>query len=443
MAHPVLGNVIKAGKEQGWFDSRDKLVAAVSGGGDSVAMLLALEETYPGPIIVAHLEHGIRDLSSREDAKFVAELCERKGFQSIFRSIPVPSMRRKGESLEEAGRRLRYEFLEEARMVNGAAWIAVGHNSDDVVETMLINLLRGTGLPGLCGLPGRRGRIVRPLVYCSRSELRDYLSVREQTWREDETNQDARYLRNRIRNELVPLFSKNYGISFPERMLSLRENLLPLKDFSEQRGLANSRLLRRNLPLSLSAWDLGTLRKIGRFERAELFRSEAARLGLGTLEQRKMQKLLDLLEGGQGWRFQWESTLEVRCGGGYAALVDRDILDAESPLSLALDGNMGSLRWGPGKFVWEKAGSAFPAFSDFSALLPVSANPPLIEAAGQAKCLEKNSGIPWFYRKCWPTVLFGDKMSWTPFWGRKREPLDIPCGCLRITYCPDQYTGVA
>lgn len=443
MAHPLLGKVIRAGKEQGWIDSREKLVAAVSGGGDSVAMLLALEEIYPGPILVAHLEHGMRDITSREDARFVAGLCERKGLQSFFRSLPVPSMRRRGESLEEAGRRLRYDFLEEVLAINGAAWIAVGHNSDDVVETMLINLLRGTGLPGLCGLPGKRGNIVRPLVYCSRSELRDYLDAREQGWREDETNEDTRYLRNRIRNELIPFLSRDYGSSFRERMLSLRENLLPLKVFSEGRGQVNSGLLRRNLPLALSAWDLKTLRKLERFERAEVFRSDAARLGLGALDQRKMHKLLDLVDGGQGWRFQWESALEIRCGGGYAALVDRDVLDAESPLSLALDGNMGSLRWGPGKFVWEKAGSAFPAFTDFSALVPVSAQSPFIEPAGRASSIEKGPALPWFYRKCWPTVLFGDKMSWTPFWGRKRKTFETPCSCLRITYCPDQHTGVA
>ncbi len=443
MAHPVLGNLIRAGKEQGWIDSREKLVAAVSGGGDSVAMLLALEETYPGPILVAHLEHGMRDLSSREDARFVAELCERKGFQSFFRSLPVPSMRRQGESLEEAGRRLRYEFLEEVLTVNGASWIAVGHNSDDVVETMLINLLRGTGLPGLCGLPGRRGKIVRPLVYCSRSELRDYLYARGQDWREDETNEDKRYLRNRIRNELIPFISKNYGASFTERMLSLRENIMPLKSFSETRGNICSKILRRNLPLAISAWDLDSLRKIGRFERAEVFRSDAARLGLKTLDQRKMHKLLDLVDAGQGWRFQWESTLEVRCGGGYAALVDRNVLDAECPPSLALCGYRGSLRWGPGKIVWEETGPAFPAFSDFSALIPILARPPVIEPAGQVSCLEGSSAVPWFYRKCWPTVLFGDKMSWTPFWGKKRETAEKSCPCLRVTYCPEQYTGVA
>ena len=443
MAHPLLEKVVRAGKEQGWLDSGEKLVAAVSGGGDSVAMLLALEEIYPGPILVAHLEHGMRAISSREDARFVAELCERKGLQSFFLSLSVPSLRIRGESLEEAGRRLRYEFLEEVLVKNDAAWISVGHNSDDVVETMLINLLRGTGLPGLCGLPGKRGKIVRPLIYCSRSELRDYLAAMGQGWREDETNEDTRYFRNRIRNELIPFLTKNYAASFTERMLSLRDNLLPLKIFSEGRGDLASRLLRRNLPLALSAWDLGSLRKLGRFERAEVFRSDAARLGLGTLDQRKMLKLLDLVEAGQGWTFQWEGTLEIRSGGGYAALVDRGVLDAESPPKTVLFGDSGSLRWGPGVIVWDTNVSAFPAFSDFSALIPVTADPPLIEAAGQAKCLETNSAVPWFYRKCWPTVLFGDKMSWTPFWGRKRELLDASRPCLRVTYHPDHYTGVA
>ena len=248
MEHPVIKKTRTAGRQQGWIDSTEALVAAVSGGGDSVALLEALRETYKGQIIVAHLEHGIRGKSSVSDAEFVEDLSRKMNLESVVRSVDVPRRRRRGESTEEAARRIRYGFLEEVRAAFGAAWIAVGHNSDDVVETMLLNLLRGTGVTGLCGLLGRRGAIVRPLIHCSRLDLRDFLSERGLHWQEDETNLDTQYLRNRLRLELIPALAKHYNPAFAEKMLFLRESLLPCREFLEERGKVASSLARRNLP---------------------------------------------------------------------------------------------------------------------------------------------------------------------------------------------------
>ncbi len=173
----------------------------------------------------------------------------------MIRSVQVPRQRHRGESMEQAARRIRYQFLEEVRKSFEADWIGVGHNSDDVVETMLLNFLRGTGVSGLCGLLGRRGRIVRPLIHCSRLDLRDFLLEHGQPWREDETNTDTRYLRNRLRLELIPSLVENYNPNFREKMLFLRESLIPCREFLEERGRGASLLLRRNLPLAICAWD--------------------------------------------------------------------------------------------------------------------------------------------------------------------------------------------
>lgn len=441
MTHPVIQKVRKAGQEQGWIDSDETLVVAVSGGGDSVALLDALRETYHGRIVVAHLEHGIRGNSSVDDADFVRNLCRQKNLEVVIRSVQVPRQRHRGESMEEAARRIRYKFLEEARESSGAAWIAVGHNSDDVVETMLINILRGTGVSGLCGLLGRRGRIVRPLIHCSRSDLRDFLIERGQTWREDETNADTQYLRNKLRLDLIPNLVQEYNPNFSEKMLFLRESLLPCREFLEERGKESSLLLRRNLPLVICAWDLFALRRMVPSARADLFRREAAALGLGTLDHRQMERLLGLLASRQGWRFQWEKTIEIRAGGGFLALLDRNLFDRRPDPPLVLDETNGKTRWGAGILQWENAGARNPATSDFSALLPAFKKAPVIMSSSEALSHAMIGSIPWFYRKCWPTVVFGDKMSWTPFWGRAYELQKTDSFCIRLTYTPDRSVG--
>ncbi len=441
MTHPVIRKVQKAGKEQGWIDSDKTLVAAVSGGGDSVALLDALAETYHGRIVVAHLEHGIRGASSVADADFVKELCRDKNLEAVVRSVPVPRQRRRGESMEQAARRIRYQFLEEVRKSFEADWIGVGHNSDDVVETMLLNFLRGTGVSGLCGLLGRRGRIVRPLIHCSRLDLRDFLLEHGQPWREDETNTDTRYLRNKLRLELIPSLVESYNPNFREKMLFLRESLIPCREFLEERGKGASLLLRRNLPLAICAWDLLSLRRLVPSARADMFRYEASDFGLGTLDHRQMERLLGLLSLRQGWRFQWEKTLEIRAGGGFLALLDRKLFDRPPDPPFVLDETKSKTRWGAGTLKWEKTGLKKPAFSDFSVVLPDSGKAPVIMSSSAALPQAMLASIPWFYRKCWPTVVFGDKMSWTPFWGRPYEFQETDSFCIRLTYTPDRSVG--
>ena len=442
MKDRVLEKVASAGKEQGWIDSTDPMVAAVSGGGDSIALVTALREIYKGPITVAHLEHGIREGSSLSDANFVRSFCESNGIPFFFRSTPVPRMRKHGESMEEAARRIRYSFLEEARKLVNGSWIAVGHNSNDVVETVLLNLLRGTGLAGLCGLPGRRGEIIRPLINCSRDELRDFLRSRGQDWREDESNEDTHYFRNRIRMQLLPEISSHYNPAFNEKVLSLRKTLLPCRELLEERGGLASRLLRRNLPLAISSWDLKSLRQLENNARSELFRHEGSRLGLSTLDYRQMDRLIGLLLSRQGWRFQWEQTFEIRTGAGFVALLDRRLFDRAPDKPIVIDSTSGTARWGAGRFSWERASSKGMAVSDFTALLPAMESPVILPSreALPSSALGK---IPWFYRKCWPTVVFGDKMSWTPFWNFSKSAGFTDSFCLRLTYTPDQDMGVS
>jgi tRNA(Ile)-lysidine synthase len=185
------------------------LVLAVSGGADSMALLhgaaaLTRDGRRGWRLTVAHLDHGLR-VSSGDDAALVAEAAASVGLPAEVRRTDVAALARKtGHSLEEAGRDARYAFLEELAAERDAL-IATAHTADDAAETVLINLLRGSGLAGGRGIPARRGRVVRPLLGERRAELRRLLDEAGIAYRDDPSNDDPAFLRNRVRAELLPL----------------------------------------------------------------------------------------------------------------------------------------------------------------------------------------------------------------------------------------------
>jgi tRNA(Ile)-lysidine synthase len=186
----------------------DKLLVACSGGGDSVALLLILQELAPTEgleLSAAHLHHGLRGKDADADAHFVMELCRQSGIPCTVGSCDVRAVAKERKvGLYEAGRTLRRAFLLDTAREVGANRIAVGHTRDDRAETLLINLLRGTGLRGLTSMRPRQGRFIRPLLGIGRNALRDYLRERGQSWREDSSN-IAGGVRARLRNEVFPL----------------------------------------------------------------------------------------------------------------------------------------------------------------------------------------------------------------------------------------------
>lgn len=190
----------------------EKVLAAVSGGADSMALLDALRQSGI-PVAAAHLNHCLRGAESDGDEQLVLDYCTEYGIPVAVRRVQIGAIAaREGLGLEECGRRERYAFLEEARRELGCTCIATAHTLSDQLETMLFRLARGTGLSGLCGIPERRGNIVRPLLRCTRAEVEDYCARRGVPFRTDSSNRDPRFSRNRIRLEAVPaLLAVNPG----------------------------------------------------------------------------------------------------------------------------------------------------------------------------------------------------------------------------------------
>lgn len=189
-----------------------RVAVAVSGGADSVALLRILLDTAPeiGLVLsVAHVHHGIRGAEADEDAEFVAALAAEYGLAFHRTDVDAPAAAGQNrETLEEAARRLRYEWFSELLAVGRVDAVATGHTLDDQAETVLHKLLRGAWTEGLGGIfpvverPG--GVILRPLLGARREEIEGWLSRIGQSWREDSTNADIGYTRNRLRRELLP-----------------------------------------------------------------------------------------------------------------------------------------------------------------------------------------------------------------------------------------------
>lgn len=203
----------------------DVVVAAVSGGADSMALasvLHALGEEQRFRVAAAYLDHGMRKMNERA---FVESFALDLGIPFYSGRVDVPALAKaSGDSLEEAARRARYAFLHDVGEQLGATHIATGHTQDDQAETVMMRVLRGTGVRGLAGIPVRRGRIVRPLLCLNREDTVAYCRALEIEFVEDPTNHDTRFLRNRIRHELLPLLDANYLGGVRGNLLRLAEN---------------------------------------------------------------------------------------------------------------------------------------------------------------------------------------------------------------------------
>lgn len=208
-----------------------KLILACSGGADSLAMTEALTIIFPqSSLFVVHINHSIRAIAAQQDADLVEKFCAMRNLNCIVIEVNVPDFAKQNKlSLEEAARILRYRELLKVLDTEQADYIVTGHNKDDQAETLLINLLRGSGLAGLSAMKMCSGKIIRPLLNISRVAIEDFCLERSIVYALDQTNYDTKYLRNKIRYELLPLLGQEYNPSIVDT-LTRTTNLICIDD---------------------------------------------------------------------------------------------------------------------------------------------------------------------------------------------------------------------
>jgi tRNA(Ile)-lysidine synthase len=231
--HELAERLLKTIRKQQSIRAGDRVAAAVSGGADSVALLCLLLELRSelGIVLsVAHVNHKLRGEESDEDERFVANLARQHGLELHVRDAPVNRSHSSG--IEAAARELRHGFFRQLAREGRVTKVATAHTLDDQAETVLLRIFRGTGIRGLSAVhprivfeeQGRAfGELVRPLLGFRRAALQEFLRERGQSWREDSSNRDIAFLRNRVRHRLLPMIAEEFGEAAAEHMAELAE----------------------------------------------------------------------------------------------------------------------------------------------------------------------------------------------------------------------------
>jgi tRNA(Ile)-lysidine synthase len=223
------------------IDQGDRLIVGVSGGVDSMVLLHLLNacrHVYRFDLIIAHVNHRLRPVESEREAALVRREAGEAGHRYEYGEFDVKGFaRERGLSLQEAARRIRFQFFHTLLEKHGAQKIVLGHHADDQVETMLLRLLRGSGLKGLKGmLPIREGRVIRPLLDVWKQEIELYAADRRIPHLVDSTNLKETYLRNRIRLKLIPMIERDFQPNFKKAMKRMSSLLRQEDDFLESKA---------------------------------------------------------------------------------------------------------------------------------------------------------------------------------------------------------------
>jgi tRNA(Ile)-lysidine synthase len=280
----------------------DRVGVAVSGGADSIAllhMLSMLASEYDLALFILHLNHGIRGGESDGDELFVMELGKSMGIPADSEKVSIPALKKKkGGSLEDICRKERYSFFERMSQKHRLNKIALGHNLKDQTETVIMRFLRGSGLEGLKGfLPVRDGIYIRPFIDVTREEIISFLRERNISFVTDSSNKDNKYLRNRIRNILVPELKASYNMKLEENIGRTADILRIEDDF-----------IRESIEGIISDWEIDrdnagiNIRKLKKLHPALQWRLiktilegySTARNGIGYLH---VKSVVDLIEG--------------------------------------------------------------------------------------------------------------------------------------------------
>jgi tRNA(Ile)-lysidine synthase len=284
--------------------AKSKILLAVSGGVDSVAMLDAMFQlagTYEYELIVCHYNHKLRGMSSDNDEKLVKRLAGQYGLKFLSDSGDVKSFaKHHSQSIEQAARTLRYNFFERTANSHQVPYVMLAHTADDSAETVLLNLLRGSGLTGLGGIPvrralGRKNQIVRPLITFKKTALISYANQRMLKWHEDETNSFLNFTRNKIRHGLMIELKNEYNPQIVDT-LNRTANIIRLADEFVKEHLApymnNFKWSKKKGLLSIS---IPLFDSCGTFIQGEILQAKLKdKFNLGNLSQNMIERIITL-----------------------------------------------------------------------------------------------------------------------------------------------------
>ena len=230
---------VKTIKKYNLIENGDKIVVGVSGGPDSMCLLdilIKVCQNSPSPlaIIVAHINHMIRDEADEEE-NFVKNFCQKNNVKFYSKRIDVKKIANTNKiGIEEAGRNERYTFFEEVLIKEKANKIAIAHNKNDKAETVIMNILRGTGISGLKGIEVKNGKYIRPLIECERHEIEDYCIKENLNPKIDKSNFNNIYTRNKVRNIVIPYIKDEFNPNIIETIRRLSELVTEEEEYIEK-----------------------------------------------------------------------------------------------------------------------------------------------------------------------------------------------------------------
>lgn len=277
-------------RHEGWLPRHARLVAGISGGADSMALgaLLSWAQLeFNWAVTVAHVHHGLRGEDADRDADFVQEWAHRWKFPFELMRVHVET--RPGRSLEMAAREERRSAL--MHLAGKSGRVVLAHQVEDQAETVLLRLLRGTGVTGLAAMRPVSGQIVRPLLTYRRDELVAFLESIGVPWREDASNQDVHILRNRLRHELIPLLSETYNPRLTDALARLAESAQDLEDWA-QAGARQWKSARVTVHREAEEVRCQGLLQEPRALQTRVLRMVAADLGISVTEEQLKRALL-------------------------------------------------------------------------------------------------------------------------------------------------------
>lgn len=296
-------------KKHDMIQKGDRIIAGVSGGADSVCLFLLLQEWKEKmdlDLSVIHVEHGIRGDESREDASFVQQLCEEAGIPCKVTAVSAPVFAKEHHlSLEEAARSLRYRAFEEYRQElqsetpEKRVLLATAHTRGDQAETVLFHLIRGSSVKGLKGIQSVQSGLIRPLLFAERGDIVAYLKEKNAAWREDPSNTDTTYARNKLRHDVMPVL-ESICPGAEGHIASAAEDLGELEDYLEtETKTALTKCLTAEIPLVIKKEPYETYQTL--MKRRIVYEAIAAAAGSKKdIERSHVEAVMDLMENQSG-----------------------------------------------------------------------------------------------------------------------------------------------